>query len=274
MTGKDRTDTKAEPIPAGPDPTSVEEVQPTVPPPSPEPQPAEDAAPLTSRRRTLFGDAEFPLSVGEAITEVTRRVPAIAKEHRASQGGSYQYRGIDDVLEALHPILADVGLVIMPGTVVREQWETRATKDGGTLNVARLLVRYTFIGPDGSTQDAEVWGEGGDSGDKATQKAHSQSFKTLCFQTFSIPTAFSADDEPDATNPAARPFTVEEQERAGRAYDAALAADTVEALAGVRHRALALLNVPVSMVDGSLVPLSVLFDSRRQAIERPISEPS
>jgi hypothetical protein len=171
---------------------------------------------------------DYPLTVHEAIGEVTRRIGAIEKTGRSTEG--YRFRGIDQALAALHPILGDVGLVIVPGKVIREQWETRATAKGGTLNVARLLVSYTLVGPDGTRLRAAAWGEGADSGDKATQKAHSQSYKTLVFQTFTIPTEASAEDEPDATNEPARPFTAEEQERAGRAYDAALEADTLEKL--------------------------------------------
>jgi hypothetical protein len=210
---------------------------------------------------------DHPLTVWEAIAEITRQVEAITKGRTATQGGSYKYRGIDDVFAALHPLLGDVGLVIMPGEVRESRWETRATSSGGTLNVARLLVRYRLIGPDGSETYGEAWGEGGDSGDKATQKAHSQSYKSFTLQLFSIPTEASAEDEPDATNPASRPFTAEEVTRAATAAEAAADAGTVEALAGVRRRALHLLDVPITMVDGSLVPLSVLFDQRRAALE-------
>jgi hypothetical protein len=225
---------------------------------------------LTDIRRGPFGlvaaqQEDYPLTVHEAITEVTRRIGAIEKTGRSTEG--YRFRGIDQALAALHPILGDVGLVIIPGKVIREQWETRATAKGGTLNVARLLVSYTFVGPDGTKLRASAWGEGADSGDKATQKAHSQSYKTLVFQAFTIPTETSAEDEPDATNPPARPFTPEERERAARAYEAALDADTLEKLVGVRHRAAALLDVPVLMADGRLFPLTLLFDSRREALE-------
>jgi hypothetical protein len=232
---------------------------------------------LSDVRRGPFGlvtaqREDYPLTVHEAIAEVTRRIGAIEKTGRSTEG--YRFRGIDQALAALHPILGDVGLVIVPGQVIRESWETRATAKGGTLNVARLLVRYTFVGPDGSKLRAAAWGEGADSGDKATQKAHSQSYKTLVFQAFTIPTETSAEDEPDAANPSSRPFTADEIERAGRAYDAALNAATLDALAGVRHRALALLDVPVPMADGGAHPLSLLFESRRAAIERPLNEGS
>jgi hypothetical protein len=298
MTGR-----RATTAPTGP--TPLEEVPPTQPPTTPEPAPEpettpdEDADRLTAavlgekppaqkvslswmpglppvdpeRLAALVAFAEqqkdcYPLTVHEAIAEVTRRVGAIEKTGRSTEG--YRFRGIDQALAALHPILGDVGLVIVPGKVIREQWETRATAKGGTLNVARLLVSYTFVGPDGTRLRAAAWGEGADSGDKATQKAHSQSYKTLVFQTFTIPTEASADDEPDATNEPARPFTAEEQERAVTAWKAARDAATLEALVGVRRRAAAggLLDVPLILPeDSSLVPLSVLFERRRTELE-------
>jgi ERF superfamily len=271
-------------------PTPLEEVEPTAPAPEPTPEPTPqpdpateapaDAAPrnplslmgwvgLPGRITGLPGSAaadegDYPLTVHEAIAEVTRRVEHIGKDRRATGGGAnYAFRGIDDVYDALHPILGDVGLVILPGRSVREVWETRATSSGGTLNVARLLIRYTFVGPDGSKLRAEVWGEAGDSGDKATQKAHSQSYKTLCLQTFSIPTQASADDDPDATNPPARPFTDAQRQRATRAWVAAQEATEAPALFPIHRQAQAegLLGVPVVMMDGT-VPLGALLERR------------
>jgi hypothetical protein len=284
-----RTTTKPEPVPAGePAPTPAEEVQPD---PSPAPPPAPTAEELDERAArpartaaemladpfgfraaqaavTAANDVPFPLSVGEAIAEVTRRIDAIPKARRATgAGANYAFRGIDDALAALHPLLGEVGLVILPGQVVREVWETRATSSGGTLNVARLLVRYTFVGPDGSTLPAEAWGEAGDSGDKATQKAHSQSYKTLVFQAFSIPTEASAADEPDLTNEPARPFTPDEVERAGRALRAALDAPDLPHLVGVRQRAVELLAVPTG-TGGAVAPLSFWLEQRRQELVR------
>lgn len=288
MTGR-RTSTTTQPTP-------IEETEPTQPPPTPAPEPAEpDTGPQepsgassahafdrhngTSRPNLGQFVAEvarsfpaaqvedYPLTVGEAIAEVTRRIGAIEKTGRSTEG--YRFRGIDQALAALHPILGDVGLVIVPGRVHREQWETRATAKGGTLNVARLLVGYTFIGPDGTRLRAAAWGEGADSGDKATQKAHSQSYKTLVFQTFTIPTEESAADEPDATGEAARPFTPDEIERAERAWVAAQEAADLIALVGIRRRAEHLLDVPIDggSAAGTVAPLSYWFDQRRAVLE-------
>jgi hypothetical protein len=271
MTTKSRSTTAPEPVPAGsPAPQPVETVPPSSPAPTPsapDPSPAPPPAPEPTEDAAL---PRWPLSVGEAIAEVTRSIGAITKEGRSTEG--YRFRGIDQALAALHPILGRVGLCILPGEVIREQWETRATAKGGTLNVARLLVSYIFVGPDGSELRGAAWGEGADSGDKATQKAHSQSYKTLVFQTFTIPTEESAEAEADATNPASRVFSAEEVQRAQTAWSAASAAPDLPALAGIRHRALQLLGVPVPMLNGTVIPLSVLFDQQRGVLEAQASQ--
>jgi hypothetical protein len=213
-------------------------------------------------------EGDYPLTVHEAIAEVTRQVSHIAKDRRTEGGERYNFRGIDDVLAALHPVLGDVGLVILPGRMVEHRRETRATRNGGTLNVALVRVRYKLIGPDGTKTSGEAWGEAGDAGDKATQKALSQAYKTFALQTFSIPTEESRRDDPDVTNEPGRPFTGEEVGRASNAWQAAKQADSLDALVGVRRRAEHLLDVPVPMPeDGGSAPLSVLFDRRRAELE-------
>lgn len=213
---------------------------------------------------------DAPLAVHEAVAEVTRRIGIIAKTRRSQgPGENYNFRGIDDVLEALHPILGDVGLLILPGEVIEQQREQRATRAGGTLNVCHLRVRYLLVGPDGTRLTGEAWGEAGDSGDKATQKAHSQSYKTFCLQTFSIPTQQSAADDPDGSSEPARAFTAEEVGRASNAWQAAKQDTTVAALGETRNRALHLLQVPVPMPEeGGPVALGILFDRRRAELER------
>jgi hypothetical protein len=298
MTGR-----RATTAPTGP--TPLEEVPPTQPPttpepaPEPEPTPDDDADRLTSavlgekppaqkvslsrmpslppvdpeRLAALVAFAEqqkdcYPLTVHEAIAEVTRRVTHISKEHQSTAGDRYWYRGIDDVLEALHPILGDVGLVIMPGEITSHRRETRTTAKGSTLNVAILDVRYRLIGPDGTKTWGASSGEAHDSGDKATQKALSQAYKSFALQTFSIPTQASADDDPDATGEDAAPPTQQQVERAAKAWEAAHFADSYERLAAIRQQAAAegLLAVRVQQPNGD-APLGVLFDRRRAELE-------
>jgi hypothetical protein len=283
-----------------PQPTPLEEVPPTQPPTTPaspaEPEPQTEPEPTAEelddraarRAQAVAGGQvnlgtllsplrewqaaqrdDHPLSVWEAIAEVTRQIGHIAKGHQSTAGERYWYRGIDDVLEALHPILGDVGLVLMPGEVTSHRRETRTTAKGATLNVAILDVRYRLIGPDGTRTWGASSGEAHDSGDKATQKALSQAFKTFCLQTFSVPTQASADDDPDATGEEAAPPTAQQRERAEAAASAAARAESYDRLAVIRHQAAqeGLLGVSVSGGGERAVPLGVLFDLRRAELE-------
>lgn len=259
--GKPHVGTEA-PQPAS-DP--IDPVQPQPEPSGPDPQPVQ---PQPQPGDPLDDVDDYPLSASEALVAVMRAVRPITKSRQADQrAGGYSFRGIDEVYDGLHDLFAEHGLVVLPQPldVHREQRQT----SGSPLNVTQMLVQFTFLAADGSREVCSAWGEGGDTGDKSTQKAHSQAIKSALLEVFLIPTRESQQDEPDATNsPPARTFTAEEIERAGNAYGAALDANTVEALAGVRQRALALLDVPVRMVDETLVPLALLFEQRRNIIER------
>jgi hypothetical protein len=57
---------------------------------------------------------------------------------------------------------------------------------------ARVIVKYTFVGPEGDTLTGSAPGEAMDSGDKATAKAMSVAFRTFLLQALSLPT-----NEPD-----------------------------------------------------------------------------
>jgi hypothetical protein len=61
----------------------------------------------------------------------------------------------------------------------------------------KVMVRYTFHAPDGSSLETIVPAESFDSGDKATAKAMSVAFRTCLLQTLCLPTD---DVDPDATS--------------------------------------------------------------------------
>jgi hypothetical protein len=139
-----------------------------------------------------------------AFLAVQADLEAIGKNKRVTEGPArFSFRGVDDVMNALHAPMAKHGLICVPQVQERVP-ETRATSKGGTMNVLHLRVRFTFYAADGSSFFCETWGEGQDSGDKATGKAHSMAYKSALLQAFHIPT----DDVPDAdydTTPAAPP---------------------------------------------------------------------
>ena len=133
-----------------------------------------------------------------ALASISMLIGAISKDKRTEQGGKFYYRGIDDVMNALHPLLADAGVTIIPEVLSHER-EERTTSGGGRLIYSILRIKYTFYASDGSNVSAVVIGEAMDSGDKASNKAMSVAFKYACFQVFCIPTEEMED--PDASIP-------------------------------------------------------------------------
>ena len=105
-----------------------------------------------------------------------------------NQQQNYAFRGIDDVYNALAPKLAHHGLVIAPRMLSREVVE-RTNKNGTVLFYVTLEAEFDFISAeDGSKHTVRTFGEGMDSGDKATNKAMTAAYKYAAFQTFCIPT--------------------------------------------------------------------------------------
>lgn len=120
----------------------------------------------------------------------------IAKDRKNSQQ-NYSFRGIDDVYNALAPILAKHGLVILPRIVSRSVTE-RETRNGTALFYVTVEAEFDFVAAvDGSRHTVRIYGEAMDSGDKATNKAMSAAYKYAAFQTFCIPT--EGDNDADAT---------------------------------------------------------------------------
>ena len=114
-------------------------------------------------------------------------VVGIGKTRTNSQGSGYKFRGIDDVYQAIAPLLASNGLCILPRVLKRDCLE-RQSKSGGTLFYVTVEVEFDFVAvEDGSKHTVKTFGEAMDSGDKATNKAMSAAYKYACFQAFAIP---------------------------------------------------------------------------------------
>ena len=135
----------------------------------------------------------------KALCEIQKRIGAIGKNKR-SPGVSFAYRGIDDVMNELHPLLADFGVTIIP-EVVEHQREERLTKTGNTMTFSIMKVRHHFVAIDGSEVVSTVIGEGQDTSDKASNKAMAIAYKYACFQVFCIPTEEMAKADPDGYTP-------------------------------------------------------------------------
>lgn len=159
-----------------------------------------DTMPVVNSRYGIF----------EAINKTMQDVGAVGKNSKnASQG--FAFRGIDAVMNALHPAMVKNGIFVTP-EVLELTRDERETKSGAIMAYTLAKVKYTFWASDGSSIEAVVYGEGADSGDKSTSKALSIAFKYACFQVFCIPTEDMVD--PDAESPQLVKKTTKKKEEA------------------------------------------------------------
>ncbi len=136
--------------------------------------------------------------VYEAINRVQAAIAkvGIGKDRRNEQQG-YKFRGIDDVYNALSPVLAEHKLCILPRILSREVVE-RVNARGTALFSVTVEAEFDLVSTeDGSKHTVRTFGEAMDSGDKATNKAMSAAYKYACMQAFAIPT--EGDNDADST---------------------------------------------------------------------------
>ena len=133
--------------------------------------------------------------MSEPVPAVYAKIAAVSAElaqvgiskGRKNEQQGYRFRGIDDVLNALAPMLANAGLVILPRCLSRSSTE-RQTAKGGTLFYVVVEAAFDFVAAvDGSVHTVVTFGEAMDSADKATNKAMSAAYKYAAILAFCIP---------------------------------------------------------------------------------------
>lgn len=129
----------------------------------------------------------------QKISDIMNELNAVAKD-RDNTIQKFKFRGIDDVMNELHPHLKKNRIFIMP-EVLEQKREEHPTKSGGVMTFVILKIKYTFFAEDGSSVTATMIGEGADTGDKASNKAQSVALKYALLQVFAIPT--EDDKDPD-----------------------------------------------------------------------------
>jgi hypothetical protein len=120
----------------------------------------------------------------------------ITKDRKNQQQG-YNFRGIDDVYNALSPVLSRHDLCMLPRILSRSVTE-RQTQKGNALFYVVVEAEFDLVcSLDGSRHTIRTYGEAMDSADKATNKAMSAAYKYAAMQAFAIPT--EGDNDADAT---------------------------------------------------------------------------
>jgi hypothetical protein len=131
----------------------------------------------------------------------------ISKDRKNIQQG-YQFRGIDDVYNAISSLMAEHHLCVLPRMISRNVTERITTKtwvERGEEKTKETTLFYVVVdaefdfvsSEDGTKHTVKTYGEAMDSGDKATNKAMSAAYKYAMMQTFAIPT--EGDNDADST---------------------------------------------------------------------------
>lgn len=139
-----------------------------------------------------------PGKIYGAIAGVIADVGAVSRD-KINKTQGFKYRSVDDVFNVLKPALAKNKVVIVPMTLERISETVGHTKNGAVMTKVVCKIKFTFYAEDGSYVTSIIYGEGLDTGDKATNKAMAIAYKYACFQVFCIPTEEMID--PDAERP-------------------------------------------------------------------------
>lgn len=136
------------------------------------------------------------LTVHQALREVMRAVGAIAKTDR-NQAQGFNFRGIDSVVNAVSPAFQKFGVIATPDVLDYKYETVEIGRNRTAMGHVKVLVAYTFHGPNGDSIVSTVAAEAMDSGDKASAKAMSVAFRTALLQTLCLPTD---EVDPDANS--------------------------------------------------------------------------
>lgn len=135
------------------------------------------------------------MEIYKKMVSILKDVDYIKKDKKNLQQG-YNFRGIDDMYNALHELFSKHE-VFISSDVLDLTREERQTKNGGNLIYTILKIKFTFQTIDGSSVESIMIGEAMDSGDKSANKAMSTALKYALMQAFLIPTEELKDSDND-----------------------------------------------------------------------------
>lgn len=138
-----------------------------------------------------------PAAILGSLANVMRSIGAIGKD-RTNQQQGFKFRGIEQFMNAAHPLFAREGILVVPQVLGIER-EERTNARGTTLIWTVAKITFEFISSvDGSTLKTTVVGEAMDSGDKGCNKAMSVGLKYALMQMLMIPTEETVDPDAEA----------------------------------------------------------------------------
>ena len=142
-------------------------------------------------------------SLGAIMNEVTP-----IKKGQLNKAQNFNFRGIDDFMNELHGLMAKNSVIIIPKEIehMQDTYEVEKYENGKTTKKlqfrSRVHMAFSFVScEDGSSVEADGWGEAADSGDKGYNKCKSIALKYVLMQMFLIPTIEIADSDGETLEP-------------------------------------------------------------------------
>ena len=135
-------------------------------------------------------------NVYQALRGIMSDLGAVEKIQKGGLG--YHFRGIDQALFHLQPLLVKHGVIMAPSYMQHTQ---TPPPNGGkmTRTLLELVYTFTLVGNPESQAVFSAMGEGLDHSDKGIAKAYSVALKNLVWQLFCVPTEDRVDnDDEDA----------------------------------------------------------------------------
>lgn len=142
-------------------------------------------------------------SIYAAFSAAMEEVQAVRKEG-FNESQRYNFRGIDQVVNAVGPIFRKHHIIPMPHSCAAS-FRDVLTSTGKPTREVTVAATYRFYGPAGDFIEAVVPGESLDSGDKGTAKAMSVAYRIVLLQSLCIPTDDKDPDQDSYERAAAAP---------------------------------------------------------------------
>jgi hypothetical protein len=135
-------------------------------------------------------------NVQQAVNAAMNQVLKVGKGGKYSAAGThYNFRGVDQVVNAAGPAFRQHGIIFAPHKVKSVSYTFGQARSGGQVQLVKLVQQYRVYGPAGDWFPVEVAAEATDSADKGTAKAESVAYRTALLQVLAIPTG---DPDPDS----------------------------------------------------------------------------
>lgn len=210
---------------------------------------------MTEQSETVTLDTPTP-TVQQAWSAVMGDVTSLGKHQRNSQQ-NFNFRGIDDVMNLVGPVLRKHQVSIIPTTRSVERRDFTSSK-GTVMRETVVDVCFTIVGPGGDEIVGSAFGESSDAGDKSMPKAMSVAFRTFLLQALCLPTDEPDPDSESVQRGASTPSTTTAQITA----DGLANVTDVAAVKRVRDWSVTkgIMGEQVTDADGNSVPLERLFD--------------